>query len=78
MHQFTTAGIWFPIVVPLFCQLPISLIGSIAWKYQETSKERQNIKMAFSYYLPDDVVDRISKNVSDMGTSSQVVYGKYS
>ncbi len=72
MYQFTTAGIWYPLVIPLFFQVPLSFIGSIAWKYQETSKERQNVRMAFSYYLPDNVIDNISKNITDIKMSSQV------
>jgi adenylate cyclase len=72
MHQFTTTGIWFPIVVPLFLLLPLSVIGSFAWKYRETNKDRQNVRMAFSYYLPDNVIDNISNNITDIKMSSQV------
>jgi adenylate cyclase len=47
----------------------------MVWKYYDTNRERQNIRKAFSYYLPDDVVERISKNIADIRSGSQVVYG---
>jgi adenylate cyclase len=75
LKQFTTIGLWYPLIIPLFFQAPVAFFGTIVWKYIETNKERQNIKKAFRYYLPDDVVDRISRNISDVEKSSQVVYG---
>lgn len=75
LHQFTNAGIWYPVVVPLFFQTPLSLVCSIMCKYVETKKERQDIRKAFSYYLPDEIVDRITKKISDLKETCQVVYG---
>jgi adenylate cyclase len=75
LHQFTTKGTWYPLAVPLLFQLPLVLIGATVWKYYDTNRERQNIRKAFSYYLPDDVVERISKNIADIRSGSQVVYG---
>jgi adenylate cyclase len=75
LYQFTTSGIWYPVVVPLLFQVPLAFSGAIAWKYFDTNKERQNIRKAFSYYLPDDIVEQISQNIGHVKTSSQVVYG---
>ncbi|MEN8264047.1 MAG: adenylate/guanylate cyclase domain-containing protein [Nitrospirota bacterium] len=75
LNLFADSSLWYPLVVPLFFQAPLAVISAVSWKYVETNKERQNIKRAFSYYLPDEVVERISKNVTDLGSSSQVVYG---
>jgi adenylate cyclase len=75
IYQFTQNGIWYPLVVPIFFQAPVAFIAAFSWKYIETNRERQNIKKAFSFYLPDEVVNRISADVSDFEASSQVVYG---
>ncbi len=75
LSQFSTGGIWYPLVVPLFFQTPLAFFGAMAWKYCDANKERQNIRRAFSYYLPDEVVDKISKNIADVKMSSQVVHG---
>ena len=73
VHQFTIAGIWYPLVVPLMLQVPLALIGSFAWKYIDINRERINIRKAFSYYLPDEVVNNISKNIAYAMASHRVV-----
>jgi adenylate cyclase len=74
-YQFNTAGAWFPLVVPLLIQAPLSLFGSVLWRYIDTNKERQNIRKAFGYYLPDRVVNELTENMGDVKASGQVVYG---
>lgn len=74
-YQFTAAGAWFPIFVPLFVQLPGAFFGALLWKYIEVSRERKNMRTAIGYYLPDNVIDTISRNVTDLSEGSQIVYG---
>jgi adenylate cyclase len=74
-YQFKTSGIWYPLMVPLLFQMPFAFCGGLLCKYIESNKERKNIKKAFQYYLPGDMVDQISKSVKDIKTSSQTVYG---
>jgi adenylate cyclase len=74
-YQFQTNGTWFPIVVPLFVQSPLAFVGAVLWNYVETNKERQRVRKALAYYVPDEVVDQLAKNVVDMKQSGQVVYG---
>jgi adenylate cyclase len=74
-YFFTTGGYWSPLVIPLFIQSPLSLIGAIVWNYVETSKERQQIRKALAYYVPDEVVDQLAKNIVDIKNSGQVAYG---
>jgi len=73
--QFKHHGLWYPIVVPLFFQAPIAFFGAVFWKYCQANRERRNIRTAFGYYLPDDVVNRLAKNISDIRGGSRVVYG---
>lgn len=74
-YQFKTAGNWYPVVLPLFFQMPLAVVAAVVWKYIDSIKERQNIKKAFKYYLPDDVVDQLAKNISSLKASNQLVYG---
>lgn len=74
-YQFKTAGLWCPIVIPLFSQLPIAIFGAVVWKYVDSVKERKNIREAFRHYLPEDVVDQVTKNISAVGSTHKVVYG---
>jgi adenylate cyclase len=45
------------------------------WKFFETSKERQNIRTALEYYLPEREVSRLSNNAGDIKKNIQTVYG---
>jgi adenylate cyclase len=74
-YQFKTAGIWNPIVIPLFFQAPVGFFGAVLWSYVETNKERQQIRKALAYYVPDEVVDQLAKNMVDIKNSGQMVYG---
>ena len=75
LYQFKTAGIWYPLVVPLFIQAPLSFSGSLVLKYIYTARERKNIKKAFRHYLPDEIVDKLAKNIVSLKTHSKQVYG---
>jgi adenylate cyclase len=74
-YQFNAAGTWFPIVIPLFVQAPLGFFGAVLWNYVETNKERQQIRKALAYYVPDEVVDQLAKNIVDIKNSGQMVYG---
>ncbi len=73
--QFKNTGSWYPVVVPLFFQAPIAYFGTMLWKFFETNKERQNIRTAIEYYLPEREVSRLSKNIGDIKKNIQTVYG---
>ena len=73
--QFKHYGIWFPLIVPVFFQVPVTYFGVVLLKYFQTNRERHNIRTAFSYYLPDEVVNRMAKSLSDIKGGSRVVYG---
>jgi adenylate cyclase len=73
--QFKNTASWYPIVVPLFFQAPIAYFGTMLWKFFETNKDRQNIRTALEYYLPEREVSRLSKNVGDIKKNIQIVYG---
>ena len=75
LSQFNNTGIWYPLIIPLFFQVPIAYFGTILWKFFETNKERQNIRRAFEYYLPEKEVDRLAKNLGGLNTNIQTVYG---
>ncbi|UCD79561.1 MAG: adenylate/guanylate cyclase domain-containing protein [Desulfobacterales bacterium] len=73
--QFKQAGIWYPLIIPLFFQTPIVFFASVLWKYFLANRERRNIRTAFGYYLPDNVVNQLAKNMSGIGSSRRIVYG---
>ena len=75
LYQFKNAGIWYPLVIPLFFQVSITYFSTVLWKFFHTDKERQNIRRAFEYYVPDKEVSRLAKNLGEITTNIQTVYG---
>jgi adenylate cyclase len=74
-QQFMTVGSWYPLIIPVCFQMPLAFFGTVLWKYFDTSKERHNIRKALGYYLPNQVIEQLSKNVADARTNNQLVYG---
>ncbi len=74
-YQLTQTGMWYPMVFPLFFQVPFAFFGTVLWKYFETNRERQNIRKAIGYYLPNELVDQVAKNKADFMKSREIVYG---
>jgi adenylate cyclase len=75
LYQFKTAGNWYTFVIPLLIQSPLAFLSSVVWKEIEVNKERQNIRKALGYYVPDKVADQLARNVEDLEASKQLVYG---
>jgi adenylate cyclase len=74
-YQFNVHATWYPIVIPLFLQAPVAFFGAVLWDYFETNKERQNLRKVLGYYVPDEVVDELAKNIIDLKRGDQAVYG---
>jgi adenylate cyclase len=74
-YQFTQSAMWYPLASTLFIQAPVAFLAAILWKYFETHKERQNIKKAFGYYLPEKMVDQLAKDVAHIQSGAKIVYG---
>jgi adenylate cyclase len=56
-------------------QVPFAFISSFAWKYVDINREKTNIRKAFSFYLPDEVINNISHSFSYALESSRVAPG---
>lgn len=74
-YQFTTNHAWYPLIVPIFFQIPLAFFGAFIWNFLDVNKERHNIRKAFEHHLPKEVVDKLAKDISHIKTGSQVVYG---
>src|SRR5262249_33198061 len=74
-YQFNAYSNWYPVVIPLFLQAPLGFFGALLWDYFETNKERQNLRKVLGYYVPNEVVDELAKNIVDLKRGDQTVYG---
>jgi adenylate cyclase len=62
-------------MVPLFGQAPLAYFAALYGKYVQTKGERRKIKQAFAFYVPDDVVEQVSRNMANMKLGNKVVHG---
>jgi adenylate cyclase len=75
VYQFKNGYTWYPVVIPLFFQAPVAFIGALAWTYVDAKKELKNVKDAFGHYLPEDVVNKLARDVAHIQTDSKVIDG---
>jgi adenylate cyclase len=74
-YQFRASALWYPIVVPLFVQGPIGFVSAVLWNYFEINKQRKSITRALGYYVPEEVVTRVARDMIDIRRYGQTVYG---
>jgi adenylate cyclase len=72
---FNNLSLWLPVAIPLFALMPLAMLGTLVCRYCVATREREAMRKAFGYYLPDPVVDQLSKNVGHLDAHNQVVYG---
>ncbi len=72
--RFSASGLWLPVVVPVFIQSPLAYFSALVVNHLKVSKERQNIRDAFGYYLPNAVVDQLMRNASTLHDGGQTLF----
>ena len=75
MAYFNSLSLWLPIAIPIFALMPLAMLGTLVCRYRVATRERETMRKAFGYYLPDPVVDQLSKNVGRLDTHNQILYG---
>ena len=75
VYQFKHNGTWYPVIGAVFFQPIAAFFGGLLWNYIDVKQERQNIRKALGFYLPDDVADGLTRNVESIHSSHQIVFG---
>lgn len=73
--QFKSTGAWYPLFVPIACQLPIAYFTTHLWKFHRLKVERDNIRTVLGYHVPNDVADDLIKNLGLPAASAKQLYG---
>ena len=74
LAEFRDGAVWYPVATLLFVQVPLTLVGSICWKYADAYRERHNVKKALAFYLPADLVEQLSSESSEHGLGGRERY----
>ncbi len=75
LQQFRDTGLWMPVATPLFIQAPFAWLATTLWKYRDTIAERNTIRKAFGYYLPDHMVTELARDLSRIDARHRMLYG---
>jgi adenylate cyclase len=75
VYHFKHDGTWYPVISPVFFQPVAAFFGGLLWNYMDVKKERQNIRKALGFYLPDDVADGLTRDIANIHSSHQIVFG---
>ena len=73
-YQFSEQGLWLPLVVPLYLQVPLAVLAALLLGYRQSRKESAVLKTAFGKFIPEKVVNEIIRSTK-VSSSSQLVYG---
>jgi adenylate cyclase len=75
VFQFKNYGVWYPVITTIFVQPVLAIFAGLGWNYIEVRQERQNIRKALGFYLPDNIADQLSTNIESFHSSHQIVFG---
>jgi adenylate cyclase len=70
---FTKLNLWLPIITPMLIQAPLLMVIATFFHYSHKNRSHQDMEKAFSFYLPKDVVNKIS---SQPGNEAMNAYGE--
>ncbi len=74
-YQFTEHTLWLPIFVPLLIQAPLALVLGISWYALDSYRARKKLHQAFSYYVPETMVDLLTEQKQPIQHSQTLQYG---
>lgn len=72
---FDRSGYWLPLVTPLLWQTPLAVVAALLWRYLDVQREKQNIRRAFGYHLPPQVVDELASGTTDLAADGRLMHG---
>jgi adenylate cyclase len=73
--QFSSANLWLPLLVPLLVQLPASFGTAVWWSYREVADQRERVRTALGYYVPQSLVRGLTEQTLSPGVNRQVLHG---
>ena len=72
---FAHHNIWVPVVVPLAIIPGAGYLTALIYKYLRSRRERSHMQKALELYLPDSVVEEISKDLDFVTSGDRMIYG---
>lgn len=73
--SFAQHGLWLPVLVPLFIQVPVAAFVAVFLNYGQLMKHRERVQVALGYYLPKSVVNRLADQSVSAAADRQLLHG---
>jgi len=75
LNQFSSYATWLPLFVPILIQAPLALVLGLSWNMLDSYRARKEMRHAFSYYVPEKMVDLLTEQKQPIEHSQQLQYG---
>jgi adenylate cyclase len=72
---FASRYLWLPLVVPLLLQLPVAAGVALWWSYRQIAAQRERVREALAYYLPQPVARRLAQEAVAEGARNELLHG---
>lgn len=72
---FAEQAQWWPLLVPLFVQVPAAIVVAVRMNYSAITRQRERVQRALGYYVPKTVVNRLAEQSVTAETSRQLLQG---
>ena len=73
--SFSQFYLWVPTIIPSTIQILVCASFVLLWRYYEGNKDKQRIRQAFSYHLPQHEVDKIINNADLIKSNTEELHG---
>ena len=71
LYAFAFHAIWIPVVFPMLVAAPAGMLSAFALKYWTAHTQREQLRHAFSYFVPSDVVSMLEHNAGQIGDQKE-------
>jgi adenylate cyclase len=73
LYLFDARQLWIPVIGPLLIAVPAAMLCAFGWKFWTAHKQRAQLRHAFSYFVPSEVVSALERNAGQIGTSKESI-----
>jgi adenylate cyclase len=71
LYLFANHAIWIPVVMPMLVAAPAGMLTAFSWKYWTVHRQRAQLRHAFTYFVPSEVVTMLERNAGQIGGSQE-------
>ena len=71
LYLFSRHELWIPVVLPMLVAAPAGMLSAFVWKYWTARLQREQLRHAFAYFVPRDVVDALERNAGQIGDTKE-------